>query len=79
MKIRRYLGELIQFLGLLLKLNQVLVRSDFHETLQEGSAGEYLQIHGRDFRYFRYGKYLNLQGKLELLTLMKPWEPSLGN
>ena len=34
------------------KLNQLPpIRSDFHESLQGGSAGKYLQIRGKDFRY----------------------------
>ena len=37
------------------------MRSDFHEALEKTFAGEYFQIHARDF--------FNLQGKLEPMTL----------
>ena len=71
MKIRRYQGEVIQFSSLHLKLSQVpLVRSDFHETLQEVSACEYLQVY-REFFFniFCQSKdmadFHALQGKLK--------------
>ena len=44
MKIRSYKGEMIRFLSLPLKSNQLsLVGSDFHETLQGGSTVQYIQ------------------------------------
>ena len=36
-------------------MNQLpIVKSDFHKILQERSAGEYLQIRGRNFRYILF-------------------------
>ena len=58
-----------------LRLNQIPpVRSNFHETLQGEASGEYLKIHGRDFDIHDKSKdmadFLNLQGKLEPLTII---------
>ena len=59
------------------KLNPLpLVRSDFQETLQRGSTGEYLyKLIERIFDMYRQSKdtadFLNLQGKLEPQVTLK--------
>ena len=66
--------ELIQFLSLPLKSNQLsLVRSNFRETLQEVSASEYLQMYGEFFDIYCQSNDMAespvLQGKLEIPDL----------
>ena len=55
-------------------LTSLSVTSDFHETLQGRSAGVYLQIHRRDFRYLlpRYYKKYEQINNLNLASFIRP-------
>ena len=74
MKIWLHRGELIKFLSLPLKSNQLsLVRSNFRETLKEVSTSEYLQMYGELFDIYCQSNDMAespvLQGKLEIPDL----------
>ena len=50
-----------------------MATSNFHETVEGRSAGEYLQFHSRDFQIYGQSKdvadYQNLQRKVEFSSL----------